>query len=215
MGLFRPYDPQAKDQATESETASARVGTGTKTGSTAVRAGGAKTAPTSTPAPVRAGGKGAPTPTRKEAEAARRQRLNPVLSPKEAKARDREARYEARTKSMAAAEGTPERVLLRDYIDSRWTIAEFLLPVMLVVLALSFLAGRFPVLMLVSTVAAYVLMILAIIDIWRLWRGYKRLLAERHPSASPRGLLMVAVNRAMSIRRFRVPPPRISRGDSF
>ena len=55
VGVFRTYDPQEK-----------------------------ATPEVSDPAQDHAKGKGAPTPTRKHAEAARRQRVNPVLTKKEA-----------------------------------------------------------------------------------------------------------------------------------
>jgi hypothetical protein len=45
-----------------------------------------------------------------------------------------------------------------------------------------------------------------------MWRGYKKLLNIRHPGASTQGLLMVGINRALSIRPWRVPAPRIKRG---
>lgn len=190
MGLFRPYQPTNQSGVTEPSRDQAR------------------------PA-ARGAGKGVPTPSRKEAEAARRQRLNPVLTKKELRARERQTRAAQRNRAMTALEAQPERVLLRDYVDSRWTLTEFLLPVMVLVLALSFLASRFPVLLLVSTVAAYGLLLAAVVDLARLWRGYKRVLADRLPRVSSKGLLVVMINRAMSIRRFRVPAPRITRGDEY
>jgi hypothetical protein len=48
-----------------------------------------------------------------------------------------------------------------------------------------------------------------------MWRGYKRVLAERLPNSSTKGLLMYGVNRCIQIRRFRMPPPRIKRGEAF
>ena len=70
-----------------------------------------------------------PTPTRKEAEAARRQRVTPDADTK------KEARAEAagRTgpsglRAMSARERAPEKALMRDYIDSRRNLGEYLLP---------------------------------------------------------------------------------------
>ena len=56
-------------------------------------------------------------------------------------------------------------------------------------------------------------LIIAGIQLWFMWRSYKKLLAERVPNASKRGLLMYMINRAMMIRRFRRPAPRNNRGD--
>ena len=64
------------------------------------------------------GKKSAPTPTRREAEAARRARLNPQLSPKEARRRERQAQYAVRDKQFAAVEASPARTLMRDHVDA-------------------------------------------------------------------------------------------------
>ena len=48
-----------------------------------------------------------------------------------------------------------------------------------------------------------------------MWRGFKRVLAERLPGASPKGLLMYGMTRSTQIRRFRMPPPRIKRGEAY
>ena len=58
----------------------------------------------------------------------------------------------------------------------------------------------------------YGMLIFAIIDLYRMWRGYKKLLALRHPGRSTRGLLMLGINRALSIRPWRAPAPRVKRG---
>lgn len=183
MGVFRPYDPQDKATAGESD-----------------------------PESTSRTGKGVPTPTRKQAEAARRQRVNPVLSKKEEKAKDRDLRRSSQQKAMAAQDQRPERVLLRDFIDARFNVTEFLLPTWLVVFAVSLLATKWPVLIEYSAIAAWLLLVLAVIDLLLMWRGYKKLLNVRHPGASTRGLLMVGINRALSIRPWRVPAPRIKRG---
>jgi hypothetical protein len=48
-----------------------------------------------------------------------------------------------------------------------------------------------------------------------MWRGFKRVLAERIPNASTKGLLMYGMTRSTQIRRFRMPPPRLKRGDAY
>lgn len=188
MGVFRPYDPQAK--ATQDKTSAA-----------------------SDPAPSdRSKGKGAPTPTRRQAEAARRQRVNPVLTKKQERERERAARRAGQVRAMEAQDSLPERALLRDYIDARFNVTEILLPAWLVVLAASLLGTRWPVLVEISVFVVWGLLILAIGDLYLMWRGYKKLLAVKVPHASTRGLLMLAVNRALSIRPWRSPAPRVKRG---
>ena len=40
-----------------------------------------------------------------------------------------------------------------------------------------------------------------------MWRGFKKVLADRLPKASPKGLLMYGMTRSTQIRRFRIPRP--------
>ena len=183
MGVFRPYDPQEK-----------------------------ATPGVSDPAPSDRKGKGAPTPTRRQAEAARRQRVNPVLSKKEARVHEREVRRANQAKAMAAQDNAPERVLMRDYIDARFNITEILLPAWILVLAVSLLGTKWPLLVEISVFVVWGLLILAVVDLYLMWRGYKKLLAVKHPGATTRGVLMLAVNRALSIRPWRAPAPRVKRG---
>ena len=48
-----------------------------------------------------------------------------------------------------------------------------------------------------------------------MWRGFKRVLAATTAGASPKGLLMYGMTRSTQIRRFRMPPPRIKRGEAY
>ena len=53
------------------------------------------------------------------------------------------------------------------------------------------------------------------IDITRMWRGFKKLAAERIPREPLKGLLYYGFNRSLSVRRLRVPRPVLKRGDTF
>jgi len=110
---------------------------------------------------------------------------------------------------------TPEKILLRDYVDARFSIGEFLLPSLVVILASTFLGAAFPRITLIATAAMYLYILLVILDGVLMWRGFKKVLAARIPGASPRGLAMYGMNRCIQIRRFRMPPPRLKRGDPF
>jgi hypothetical protein len=171
------------------------------------------------PEPVAPAGPGAkkdrPTPTRKEAEAARRQRVTRTLNKKEARAEaSRHSRAE-RLKAINAREAVPEKALLRDYVDARFNLGEFLLPSLVVILALTFLSQTIPMVSVISTAVMYLFMLAVIADSALMWRGFKKVLGARLPKAPTRGLLMYGVNRAIQIRRFRMPPPRIKRGQTF
>ena len=156
-----------------------------------------------------------PTPSRKEAEALRRQRVTRQLTPREAR---KEAAAKNRTERMRALnvrEAAPEKALMRDYVDARFSIGEFLLPSLVVILALSFLNTVWPAVTLFATITMYVFIITVILDGVIMWRGFKKVLAARMPKASPKGLLMYGMNRMIQIRRFRIPAPRLKRGDKY
>lgn len=156
-----------------------------------------------------------PTPSRKEAEAARRQRVHRTMSTKEAR---REASRHSRAERLRVLNGreaAPEKQLLRDYVDARFSLGEVLLPSLVVLLAASFMSNIWPPVTLVATLVMYVYIILVLIDGAVMWRGFKKVLAERMPKVPPKGLLMYGMNRCIQIRRFRMPPPRLKRGDRY
>ena len=156
-----------------------------------------------------------PTPTRKQAEAARKERLNPSLSPKESRQLASANQREARAKQMSNADAAPERALLRDYIDRRFNLGEFLLPACLVILALTFLNSAFPGITWITTAVMYLFIMTVLADCFFMWRGYKKLLGERHPNAPTKGLLFYGINRTIQIRRLRMPRPRVKRGEAI
>ncbi|HMR49894.1 MAG TPA: DUF3043 domain-containing protein [Arachnia sp.] len=211
VGLFRPYersskqsDGKAAELTPQAPASTAPEATTTATGEQIVV--------------TRTRKKEGATPTRRQAEAARMERLHPTLSPKERKKAERDARYQARTEAMERVERSPARALLRDYVDARWTISEFILPAMILIMA-----GSMAVMMLGASQAVaeavagglWVLVGAAFINVWIMWRGYKRLLEERLPGTPTKTLGMYMFNRAIMIRRFRQPSPRIKRGDAF
>jgi Protein of unknown function (DUF3043) len=171
--------------------------------------------PTTTLESAPTGKKDRPTPTRKEAEAARRQRMNTTLSKKQSRAAaSRQSRSE-RMKTISAREAVPEKVLMRDYIDARFNLGEFLLPSVVVILAVTLLGSYWPAVTLIATLAMYLFIIAVFVDGYLMWRGFKKVLAKRLPKASPKGLLLYGMTRSTQIRRFRSPAPRIKRGETY
>jgi hypothetical protein len=161
------------------------------------------------------GKKDRPTPTRKEAEAARRQRMTTTLSKKEARAASSRHNRAERMKAISAREAAPEKVLMRDYIDSRFNLGEFLLPTVVVILAVTILGSYWPRVTIIATMAMYLFIFGVFFDGYLMWRGFKKVLATRLPKASPKGLLVYGMTRSTQIRRFRSPPPRIKRGEAY
>lgn len=167
----------------------------------------------STPAAPRK--KDAPTPTRREAERARMERLHPSLSPKEQKAAERAAQRERRMAATNAVENSPERRLIRNVVDDGWHIGEFTMPLMLVLIALTFVASAWPQLVLYVSIAMWALLVGVAVDIAMTWRKAKRTLRERLGTTNFRTLFTYTMNRVIQIRRFRTPPPVIKRGEGY
>lgn len=223
VGLFRAYERtkpeerKGKDGAASSRLSELNPKTQRKAAKSAATPAGP--VPTETAAPDKkvvkraSRYKDAPTPTRAQREAERMERLHPTHTPREQRKADREARAKQRTEAWDQMESSRERTLVRDYVDTRWTVAEFMLPAMMVVMAGVMFTMQWPTVSTYIALMLWVLMFATMVNIFLLWRGFKRLLDERYPGASRRGLLMYMFNRSLMIRRFRRPAPEINRGD--
>ena len=161
------------------------------------------------------GRKSGPTPTRKEAEAARRQRLTPTYSKREARATASQHNRAERLRALSARDATPEKALMRDHVDARFSLGEILLPSLVIILALSFLNQMVPQAAVIGTAVMYLYILAVLVDLFIMWRGFRKVLAARLPRSSPKGLLFYGVNRAIQIRRFRIPRPRVKRGQTY
>jgi Protein of unknown function (DUF3043) len=175
----------------------------------------------------RPGAKNRPTPSRREQESARKRPLVPT-DRKAAAGQSREASRLARAKHRAALlsgdesalparDKGPVRRYIRDTVDSRWNIAEFMLPVMVAVLVLTFLPVIFKssaswATLLVFTLI-YGLVVAGGIDAFLMWRRTKERIIAKFGQAPPRGSAMYAVMRTFQMRRSRLPRPQVARGD--
>ncbi|MFG1812634.1 DUF3043 domain-containing protein [Kribbella sp. NPDC049174] len=171
------------------------------------------------------GGKGRPTPTRKEAEAARKAALKKPRNRKEASAYRREKVRAERAKMqdamrtgddryLPAADKGPVRRFARDYVDARYSVMEFALPILLVVSLLGVVfSPAFP--WLAGTVnLLFLAMILLIAGDWfLLTAGLKKAVGAKFPNDSAKGIGFYAVRRTMQMRRWRLPKPMVKRGE--
>jgi len=167
-------------------------------------------------------GKGRATPSRKEAEAARKAQMKVPLTRREQAKRDRAARDSVRQKQNEALRGGgsdkylpvrdrgPVRRLCRDWVDRRRNIAEFLLPVLLLILILTFVQAPWAVSL---TFALWTAMILGtVVDEIALVIGLRREIRRRFTPADVKGTTAYSVLRSTQMRRFRLPKPQIARG---
>lgn len=167
-------------------------------------------------------GKGRPTPKRKEAESARKQGISVPKDPKAARRaareRDREARAKSRAGLMAGdpayfprRDAGPVKAQVRDYIDRRRTVGEFFVPFAFVVLLLGLVNNPT-----VQTTVVYVwtsVLLLVVLDTILVGILLGRSLRKEFPEKSDRkGAVSYGVLRALQLRRFRIPPPRIKAG---
>jgi Flp pilus assembly protein TadB len=168
------------------------------------------------------GAKGRPTPTRREAEAARKQNLRIPKDPKEAKKAAREREREERAKSRAAMMAGDERYLpardkgpakafTRDFVDSRFTLAEYFIFFAIIVLVLGFVRNQF--IQTWVSVAFFAVTALIAVDTIVLVLQLRSRAKKEFPNAADRkGISLYAVLRTLQLRRLRLPPPRVRRG---
>ena len=166
--------------------------------------------------------KGTPTPKRSEAQGSRRQ---PYQAPTDRKAaaqqsklRGREDRLR-RTQALQRGESWalprkdqgPVRALARDVVDARRGIGEWYMIMVFVLIVLLVLPGNSSKIIADGVVLALLLVIIG--EGWFVGSKVKRLAAERFPGQSTQGVMMYTVMRGISMRRMRVPKPRVNRGD--
>ena len=104
----------------------------------------------------------------------------------------------------------PARALARDFVDSKRRASEYYMYLLVVLLAAVFLKQK-GVQEIISPLVLVLIVVIAL-DALLIRRSLHRLVAERLPGESTRGLTTYAVMRALQIRRFRVPAPRVGPG---
>jgi Flp pilus assembly protein TadB len=153
--------------------------------------------------------KGRPTPTRRESELARKQRLSGVSGdPKKAKREARQRDFEASTERQ---HGGPVKQFARDYVDSRFRIAEFFI----IFAVLLFVVASVPSVALLSVVLWLVMLVAIVFDSVLLVRGVKKEARKRFPNADLGRLGWYSLMRSMQFRKWRLPKPRLKRGEKF
>lgn len=166
--------------------------------------------------------KGRPTPKRNQAQSQRRSVANTSLTRKDAAKRQREERRAQLERQRQALAGGDERYLpardkgpvrkfARDWIDSRFNMAEFFLPMAVVILVLSIVpVGSLQNIALLLWLVVIVLIVLdSILSGFRL----RKALTERFPSDNRKGVIAYALMRSLQMRRLRLPKPQVKRGE--
>lgn len=166
--------------------------------------------------------KGRPTPKRSEAQSQRRSVANTSMTRKEAAKRSREERRAALERQRQALAGGDERYLpardkgpvrrfARDFIDARFNVAEFFLPMAVIILVLSMV--RVASLQNIALLLWLVVIVLIVLDSFVTGFRLKKRLAERFPDENKRGAVAYALMRSLQMRRLRLPKPQVKRGE--
>jgi len=168
--------------------------------------------------------KNRPTPKRREVE---KMKASPRLAPaatKEAKkfqkqqarvqrARQRDAYLRGEESALPPRDRGPVRRFVRDYVDSRRTVGEFFLPVIVLVLFMTVM----PIMevRIASIFLMYGILIFSIVDGIFIGRKVKREVKNRFADAQVKGIVMYAWLRSTQMRRLRAPLPQVKRGDNI
>ena len=166
--------------------------------------------------------KGRPTPKRSVAQSQRRSVANTTMSRKEAAKRQREERRAALERQRQALASGDERYLpardkgpvrrfARDFVDSRFHIAEWFLPMAVVILVLSMV--RVAQLQNIALLLWLVVIVMIVLDSVVTGFRLKKTLAERFPGENRRGAVAYALMRTLQMRRLRLPKPQVKRGE--
>jgi hypothetical protein len=165
-------------------------------------------------------GKGRPTPTRREKEEARKR---PLVSNDRAEAR-RKARADAQLQRDKARIGMangderylpirdrgPQKRYVRDYVDARFSFGEMLIPLMFVVIILTFLPD--PNVQAIGLIALWAFFIVAAADAVLLGFQVTRKLKAKFGEDRVEKVRWYAAMRALQLRMMRLPKPQVRRG---
>ena len=165
-------------------------------------------------------GKGHATPTRREKELARKQ---PLVSSDRTAARrvartQMQAERERARIGMAAGEEKylpvrdrgPQKRYVRDYVDARFSVGELLIPLMFVVIILTFFPQ--PEVQAIGIAALWVFFLVAIADVVILGFTVRRKLTAKFGADRVEKVRWYAAMRALQLRLMRLPKPQVKRG---
>ena len=169
-------------------------------------------------------GKGRPTPSRKEAEAAAKARAKPPRTRKEQAAAQRSTRGESsqrvrqgmrngEEKYLLPRDKGPVRRFIRDFVDSRISFVEFLIPLLIITMVLGYsgndAARGWGNAILMGTV------LLVIVDMFSLRRRLRKQLAARFPEEPVKGTTYYAITRALQMKFMRLPKAKVKIGQDL
>ncbi|MEC3993601.1 DUF3043 domain-containing protein [Actinacidiphila sp. DG2A-62] len=165
--------------------------------------------------------KGRPTPKRSEAQGARRKAMTVPTDRKAAARQARDARRAQMAKQrealqsgddryLPARDKGPVRTFVRDYVDSRFRVAEFFLPIAVLILVLSIV--RVGSLQTVSLLLWLIVIVMIVGDSFVTGFRLRGQLRQRFPDRNTKGAVAYGLMRTLQMRRLRLPKPQVGRG---
>lgn len=170
------------------------------------------------------GKKGRPTPTRKEAEAAAKARAKVPRTRKEQMLAQRGAKSESSKvvragmkagdeRYMLARDKGPVRRFIRDYVDSRFSFVELMVPLLIVTLLLGYSGNTY--LVGVGNTVLLGTVLLVAFDILLMRFRLRRELARRFPDEPTKGTTYYAIMRALQMKFMRMPKAQVKIGQTL
>ena len=169
-------------------------------------------------------GKGRPTPSRREAEAAARARAKVPRDRKEQARAQRAARNESSQSVRAAMKAGDERYYLardqgpvrrfiRDFVDSRFSFIELMIPLLIVTMVLGY-SGNEDLARIGNTILMGTIL-LVVLDMFMLRRKLRRELTRRFPDEPLKGTTYYAITRALQMKFMRLPKAKVKIGQEL
>jgi hypothetical protein len=101
---------------------------------------------------------------------------------------------------------------VRDYVDARTSVGEFMLPILVVVIIMSLI--DVPAVQLATIILLWLFLAVAAVDVFILGRSIKKKLGAKFgESKIENGVRWYAGVRAMQLRQMRLPKPQVKRGN--
>ncbi|MEV6761170.1 DUF3043 domain-containing protein [Streptomyces sp. NPDC051105] len=166
--------------------------------------------------------KGRPTPKRSEAQTQRRSVASTPTNRKDAAKRqrdDRRAAMERQRQALAtgderylpARDKGPVRKFARDWVDSRFNVAEFFLPLAVIILVMSVVNNA--AIKNIALLLWLVVIVLIVLDAAVSGLRLRKRLGERFPDQNKKGAVAYGLMRSLQMRRLRLPKPQVKRGE--
>ncbi|MBD2829511.1 DUF3043 domain-containing protein [Streptomyces globisporus] len=166
--------------------------------------------------------KGRPTPKRSEAQSQRRRAASAAPADRKAAmkrqrearradlARQREALASGDERFLPVRDKGPVRRFVRDYVDSRFCVAEWFLPLAVIILVLSVIqVPNMQAIVMMLWLGVIVLIIIDSIGLGSASRSSSASASRTRRSAA-RGVRLM---RTLQMRRLRLPKPQVKRGE--